>query len=51
MNVNGADLKLIGHAGRPTLQYLVNLAVNKDSEEKEKIIIDIGVTATAGRKA
>ncbi|NLZ43733.1 MAG: protein jag [Clostridia bacterium] len=45
LNVNGSDLgKLIGRRGQTlnSLQYLVNLAVNKDSKEKEKIIIDVG---------
>jgi len=45
LNINGSDLgKLIGRRGQTlnSLQYLVNLVVNKDSEEKEKIIIDVG---------
>ncbi|NLY89284.1 MAG: protein jag [Firmicutes bacterium] len=45
LNINGSDLgKLIGRRGQTlnALQYLVNLAVNKDCEEKEKIIIDVG---------
>ena len=45
LNINGSDLgKLIGRRGQTlnSLQYLVNLVVNKDSDEKEKIIIDVG---------
>src|SRR5690554_2406246 len=45
LNINGSELgKLIGRRGQTlnSLQYLVNLAVNKDSEEREKIIIDVG---------
>src|SRR5690554_482790 len=45
LNINGNDLgKLIGRRGQTlnSLQYLLNLAVNRDREEKEKIIIDVG---------
>ena len=44
LNINGKDLGiLIGKHGQTldALQYLVNLAVNKDRTEKERIIIDV----------
>src|SRR5690606_32960413 len=44
LNVNGDDLgKLIGRYGQTlnALQYLVNLAVHKDSDEKERVIVDV----------
>src|SRR5690554_4151528 len=45
LNINGDDLgKLIGRRGQTlnSLQYLLNLAVNRDREEREKIVIDVG---------
>ncbi len=45
LNINGDDVgRLIGRRGQTlnSLQYLLNLAVNKDNEDKEKIIIDVG---------
>ncbi len=45
INVEGSDLGLlIGRHGRTlnTLQYLVNLAANKVSEERKKIILEVG---------
>lgn len=44
LNVNGDDLgKLIGRHGQTlnALQYLVNLAVRKDSDEQDRVIIDV----------
>lgn len=44
LNINGKDLGiLIGKHGQTldAMQYLINLAVNKDKEHKERIIIDI----------
>lgn len=44
LNINGKDLGiLIGKHGQTldAMQYLVNLAVNKGQEEKERIIIDV----------
>jgi spoIIIJ-associated protein len=44
LNIIGKDLgMLIGKHGQTldAMQYLVNLAVNKDKEEKERIIIDV----------
>lgn len=44
LNINGRDLGiLIGKHGQTldALQYLVNLAVNKNKSEKERIIIDV----------
>ncbi|HOJ77257.1 MAG TPA: RNA-binding cell elongation regulator Jag/EloR [Bacillota bacterium] len=44
LNINGKDLGiLIGKHGQTldAMQYLINLAVNKDKEYKERIIIDI----------
>jgi spoIIIJ-associated protein len=44
LNINGKDLGiLIGKRGQTldAIQYLVNLAVNKDHQEKERIIIDV----------
>lgn len=44
LNINGKDLGvLIGKHGQTldALQYLVNLAINKDKTEKERIIIDV----------
>jgi spoIIIJ-associated protein len=44
LNINGKDLGiLIGKHGQTldAIQYLVNLAVNKDQMEKERIIIDV----------
>src|SRR5690606_37773768 len=45
LNINGDDLgRLIGRHGRTlnALQYIVNLVVHKDSDEQERIIIDVG---------
>ena len=44
LNINGKDLGiLIGKHGQTldAIQYLVNLAINKDQTEKERIIIDV----------
>ncbi|HEY8464754.1 MAG TPA: RNA-binding cell elongation regulator Jag/EloR [Bacillota bacterium] len=44
LNINGQDLGiLIGKRGQTldAMQYLVNLAVNKDHTQKERIIIDV----------
>ena len=44
LNINGKDLGiLIGKHGQTldAIQYLVNLSVNKDQTEKERIIIDV----------
>lgn len=44
LNINGKDLGiLIGKRGQTldSIQYLVNLAVNKDQIEKERIIVDV----------
>jgi spoIIIJ-associated protein len=44
LNINGKDLGvLIGKRGQTldAIQYLVNLAVNKSSIEKERIIVDV----------
>lgn len=44
LNINGKDLGiLIGKHGQTldAIQYLVNLAVNKNQTEKERIIIDV----------
>ncbi|HEX3006498.1 MAG TPA: RNA-binding cell elongation regulator Jag/EloR [Bacteroidales bacterium] len=44
MNIKGEDLgALIGRRGQTldALQYLVNLAINKKAEERERIIIDV----------
>jgi spoIIIJ-associated protein len=44
LNINGKDLGvLIGKRGQTldAIQYLVNLAVNKNYQEKERIIIDV----------
>jgi spoIIIJ-associated protein len=44
LNINGKDLGiLIGKHGQTldAIQYLVNLSVNKDQAEKERIIIDV----------
>lgn len=44
LNINGKDLGLlIGKHGQTldAIQYLVNLAVNKDQTEKERIIVDV----------
>lgn len=44
LNINGKDLGiLIGKRGQTldSIQYLVNLAVNKDQVEKERIIVDV----------
>ncbi|NLY90559.1 MAG: protein jag [Firmicutes bacterium] len=44
LNINGDDLgQLIGRHGQTlnALQYLVNLAVHKDSDEEDRIIIDV----------
>jgi len=44
LNINGDDLgKLIGRHGQTlnALQYLVNLAVHKDSDEEDCVIIDV----------
>lgn len=44
LNINGKDLGiLIGKRGQTldSIQYLVNLAVNKDQPEKERIIVDV----------
>lgn len=44
LNINGKDLGiLIGKHGQTldSIQYLVNLAVNKDQTEKERIIVDV----------
>ncbi|TCL76329.1 spoIIIJ-associated protein [Hydrogenispora ethanolica] len=44
LNINGKDLGiLIGKHGQTldAIQYLVNLAVNKNRSEKERIIIDV----------
>ena len=45
LNVGGDDLgKLIGRHGQTlnALQYVVNLAAHRDSNEQERIIIDVG---------
>ncbi|NLW59752.1 MAG: protein jag [Firmicutes bacterium] len=45
LNINGDDLgRLIGRHGQTlnALQYIVNLVVHKDSDEQERIIIDVG---------
>lgn len=44
LNINGKDLGiLIGKHGQTldAIQYLVNLSVNKDQPEKERIIVDV----------
>lgn len=44
LNITGHDLgKIIGKRGQTlnSLQYLLNLAVNKNREEKQRIIIDV----------
>ncbi|MCL6589734.1 MAG: protein jag [Firmicutes bacterium] len=44
LNINGKDLGiLIGKHGQTldAIQYLVNLSVNKNQDEKERIIIDV----------
>jgi spoIIIJ-associated protein len=44
LNINGKDLGLlIGKHGQTldAIQYLVNLAVNKDQLEKERIVVDV----------
>lgn len=44
LNVKGEDLgALIGRRGQTldALQYLVNLAINKHSDERERIIVDV----------
>ena len=44
LNINGDDLgKLIGRHGQTlnALQYLVNLAVHRDSDEQDRVIIDV----------
>ncbi len=44
LNINGKELGLlIGKHGQTldAIQYLVNLAVNKDQTEKERIIVDV----------
>jgi spoIIIJ-associated protein len=44
LNINGDDLgKLIGRHGQTlnALQYLVNLAVHKDTDEEDRVIIDV----------
>ncbi|NLM37751.1 MAG: protein jag [Firmicutes bacterium] len=45
LNINGDDLgRLIGRHGQTlnALQYIVNLAVHKDSEDGDRVIIDVG---------
>lgn len=45
LNVSGDDLgKLIGRHGQTlnALQYLVNLSVHRNSDDQERIIIDVG---------
>ncbi|HHW12203.1 MAG TPA: protein jag [Firmicutes bacterium] len=45
LNINGDDLgRLIGRHGQTlnALQYIVNLAVHKDSDDKDRVIIDVG---------
>lgn len=45
LNINGDDLgKLIGRHGQTlnALQYIVNLVVHKDSDEEDRVIIDVG---------
>jgi spoIIIJ-associated protein len=44
LNINGKDLGLlIGKHGQTldAIQYLVNLAVNKDQNERERIVVDV----------
>lgn len=44
LNINGKDLGiLIGKHGQTldAIQYLVNLSVNKDQPEKERIVVDV----------
>ncbi|HEX7713560.1 MAG TPA: RNA-binding cell elongation regulator Jag/EloR [Bacillota bacterium] len=44
LNINGKDLGiLIGKHGQTldAIQYLVNLSINKDQPEKERIIVDV----------
>jgi spoIIIJ-associated protein len=44
LNINGKDLGiLIGKRGQTldSIQYLINIAVNKDQTEKERIIVDV----------
>jgi len=44
LNINGKELGvLIGKHGQTldALQYLINLAVNKDKSEKERIVVDV----------
>ena len=45
LNINGDDLgRLIGRHGQTlnALQYIVNLVVHKDSDEEDRVIIDVG---------
>lgn len=45
LNINGDDLgRLIGRHGQTlnALQYIVNLAVHKDSDDEDRVIIDVG---------
>ena len=47
LNISGDDLgRLIGRHGQTlnALQYIVNLVVHKDSNEEDRVIIDVGVT-------
>lgn len=44
LNISGQDLgRIIGKRGQTlnALQYLLNIAVNKDREERERIIVDV----------
>lgn len=44
LNISGHDLgRIIGKRGQTlnALQYLLNIAVNKDREERERIIVDV----------
>ena len=50
LNINGKDLGLlIGKHGQTldAIQYLVNLSVNKNQTEKERIIVDVEGYAAA----
>ena len=45
LNINGDDLgRLIGRHGQTlnALQYIVNLVVHKDTDEEDRVIIDVG---------
>src|SRR5690606_3937378 len=45
LNISGDDLgRLIGRHGQTlnALQYIVNLVVHKDSNEEDRVIIDVG---------